>query len=224
VLIDALTGQIMAQELIPPATPCASQGGIGTDGKAQTVEHEFSLRAGWVRQATALGLAKDNQCLIVPVIPALASGAEGALGALLDALVGCPLPPQRIVIQIDEAPRIGETERNRALVQTFQTRGYGISISGFGDGFESLKELIHCPPGFIRLAPALTRDLCSDRFRRSIVGALVPVAEELGILLIADAVADVAQSEQLIELGIRLQQGPLHGVTVALAATPTPSN
>ncbi len=177
---------------------------------------EVSRRVAVVHRLLESHLLGEGHLLFLPIKPYLPGVSHQGLGPILDSIESCALPPDQLVLQIEEAPGHGDLERVRLLTHTFRRRGYQVAISGFGGGFNGLKELLECPPDFVRLSADLTSKLLVDRAQRSVVKALAGLAQDLQLPLVADGVNSAEVAGLLHSLQIVLQQGPHYGAPKAL--------
>ncbi len=104
--------------------------------------------------------------------------------------------------------------QGRVLSQLHQF-GFQIAIDDFGLGYSCLSELAKSPVNRLRLADQLVRSAVGNGRSAGLVRAVVVLARELGISVIADGVETRAQSEFLLAAGCHLAQGPLYGAPMS---------
>jgi EAL domain-containing protein (putative c-di-GMP-specific phosphodiesterase class I) len=118
---------------------------------------------------------------------------------------GAPAANLRFELTHGELPAggIDVLERVRDL-------GCPIGLSDFGAARSySLAELLLLPLDFVKLDPSfLTGIECEDR-HRTVLRGVADVARAIGLEVVAEGVEREEQSEALVELGVRLQQGNL---------------
>jgi EAL domain-containing protein (putative c-di-GMP-specific phosphodiesterase class I) len=216
-VVDAATGLVVAHELLPAAD---ASGEVLPQVQAPAdLCVGLELCRVWFARAQSRGLAQAERALVMPVSSALMAASDVELAAQLARIQDCEMLSRKVVIRIDEGHRGSDSRRKRGLIATFRAHGYRIATSGFGVGYESLTELIHAKPDYLRLSPELTRQIGRDHPRRYIVAALVSVGEDLGMQLVADEVDTQAHADALLTLGVNLQQGRLYGAPAVLETT-----
>ncbi len=210
-LHNVQAGKTVGYELVlPPHSPTDYEHRAIAEGRTPlSVEVDRQVRL--VHALRANRLLNNGLTLLLPIRPELPTAQQQGLGQLLDNLRDCALPAERLVLQMEESRAIADIEGGRQLILTLRARGYRVSISGFGSGFEGLRELVTCPPDFLRLSPELTNKLLSDRAQRSVVKAIIGVARDLNICVVADQVATSEAANLLHSMGVVLQQGPQYG-------------
>lgn len=211
VVRDVASGRVVAHELVLPRDqlPLQRSGNLGNQLSQMAVEVVQRIQA--MHELLNAGVLVATQAVILPIPRDLGSHGEVGVRLLLDALGTCRVALHRLVLQMEEIREPDSQDATRRLAQAFRWNGLRLCISGFGSGFDSLQELIHCPPEFLRVSPALTSAVASDSGCRSVVRALAGIARELGVHLIADQVQNSESAQRLLQLGIALQQGSFHG-------------
>jgi EAL domain-containing protein (putative c-di-GMP-specific phosphodiesterase class I)/CheY-like chemotaxis protein len=130
-----------------------------------------------------------------------------------------PFAP-RIVLEITE--RIGiDPIAGPARVAMLRRLGYQIALDDLGAGYTALGALATLEPDFVKLDMSLVRDLHRHPAKRRVVGALATLIRELGARVIAEGVETVAERDAIVEAGIDLLQGHLHGRPAREFAAPT---
>ena len=88
--------------------------------------------------------------------------------------------------------------------------GCRVGLSDFGSARSSaLAELLRLPLDYLKLDPSLVGDLAHDPQQRAVVRGILDVASTLELDVIAEGVEREAQSDALVQLGARVQQGNL---------------
>lgn len=126
----------------------------------------------------------------------------------------------RIVLEITE--RIGiDPIAGPARVAMLRNLGYQIAVDDLGAGYSALGALATMAPDFVKLDMSLIRDVHRQPAKRRVVGALATLIRELGGKVVAEGVETQAEHEALIDAGIELLQGYLHGRPVREFAPPS---
>jgi len=116
----------------------------------------------------------------------------------------------RIVFEITE--RIGiDPIAGPARLEMLRRLGYRIAIDDLGAGYAALGALATLEPDIVKLDMSLVRDLHLHAGKRRVVGALATLVRELGAQVIAEGVETVAERDAIVDSGIDLIQGHLHG-------------
>ena len=89
--------------------------------------------------------------------------------------------------------------------------GVQVSIDDFGTGYSSLSYLRDLPIDCLKIDRSFVQGLGSDRRDNALVGAVVGMATELGLKVVAEGVETEEQLAQLERLGCTLAQGYLFG-------------
>ncbi|WP_052296074.1 GGDEF domain-containing protein [Thermodesulfobium narugense] len=112
-----------------------------------------------------------------------------------------------IVFEITEKTAIKDYIEFKEIIQNYKTQGYKIAIDDVGSGYSGLTTISEVRPNYIKIDMFLIRDIDKDNFKKSIVKALVELADNTNIKLIAEGIETLDELKTVIELGIPLAQG-----------------
>ncbi|MDQ6932223.1 MAG: EAL domain-containing protein, partial [Candidatus Eremiobacteraeota bacterium] len=134
--------------------------------------------------------------------------SSGSLVELLRAaLAESVLEPQLIVLELTESSFINTTPETLARLRELKAMGVGLAIDDFGMGYSSLNYLRRLPIDSLKIDRSFLTDIVRDRFNQSIVRAIVGVAHDLGLQVIAEGVESTEQYAFLADLDCDLWQG-----------------
>ena len=135
---------------------------------------------------------------------------------LIDALQGRRDIAARLVFEMTEFGVIQVSAQSLSFAAEIRRLGAQFAIDHFSLHRESLRQLHHLLPHYIKLAPAYTNELAENQDSRFIVSSLIRIAQPLEIGIIAQAV----ESEPLIllleEMGFAGYQGYASGRPVPI--------
>ena len=120
------------------------------------------------------------------------------------------LPPQLLYLEVTESFLIDDTERIAPALQRLRELGVKIAIDDFGGGSTSLSYLSVLPVDVIKIDRLFVDGLPESSDDRAIVSAVLSLAQELDLAVIAEGVEHERQHWELRELGCRLGQGYLY--------------
>ena len=118
--------------------------------------------------------------------------------------------PQETVFEVVEHSAARSNDLQRAL-EEIRSLGFKIAVDDLGEGAAGLRRLIEVAPDFAKIDRFFVDGIDRDRRRRSVVGALVRLGEELSTRIIAEGVERREELDVLIDLGVTLAQGYLFG-------------
>ena len=143
------------------------------------------------------------------------SGREFHDPALLDtvdrALRESGLAPSRLEIEITETVAMKDLARADAVLQALRDRGIRLLMDDFGTGHSSLSNLRRLPLHAVKIDRSFVADLPGETRARGIVTAIIAMAHQLGLEVIAEGVETEAQLDFLKAEGCDSAQGFLLG-------------
>jgi diguanylate cyclase (GGDEF)-like protein/PAS domain S-box-containing protein len=142
-------------------------------------------------------------------------------GRLFSRMAEHSIPPNLIEIEVTEHVFLnrGSDIVGRAL-ELLNQGGVRIALDDFGTGHSSLSHLRDFPVDVVKIDKSFVDRLAQDRGARAIVSAVMGLASNLGIDVVAEGIENELQRRLLIEDGGRLGQGYLFGRPIAADAVP----
>jgi diguanylate cyclase (GGDEF)-like protein/PAS domain S-box-containing protein len=135
------------------------------------------------------------------------------VGSVLRALEANQLEPGAIELEITENVLMRDVESNAAKLGQLAEAGVRLAVDDFGTGYSSLKYLNRFPIHTLKIDRAFVKD--SELDGMSIANAIVGMARNLNLNVIAEGVESIAQLEQLRSLQCSEVQGYLFGMPMS---------
>lgn len=123
------------------------------------------------------------------------------------ALEEARLEPGSIELELTESAVMHNPEVSAATLATLSAMGVHISIDDFGTGYSSLSYLRRFPLDNLKIDRSFIRDLMKNPDDASIVKAIVSLAHNLRLRVVAEGVESSDQLEFLRQLGCDQYQG-----------------
>ncbi|MFV3130473.1 putative bifunctional diguanylate cyclase/phosphodiesterase [Niveispirillum sp. KHB5.9] len=140
------------------------------------------------------------------------------LDGLLDIVRDAGIPPGRLEIEVTETAVMENLDRTAGVLAHLRAAGVKVAIDDFGAGYASLSYLKHLPADLIKIDQGFIRDLADSRRSRHIVGAVINLAHDLEMEVVAEGVENAAIAEILTEIGCDIGQGWHFGRPMEAAA------
>ncbi len=116
-------------------------------------------------------------------------------------------PPQLLEIEIVETVALEEIQQIRELILKCQKTGIKFALDDFGTGFSSLSYLKKLPADTLKIDQAFVRDILTDKDDLTLVQAIIGLAHNFKLNVIAEGVETEQHGELLVQLGCDLAQG-----------------
>ena len=134
-------------------------------------------------------------------------------GLLLDhveaALTASGLDARLLTLELTESSLIDDAIGVRDILGQLRDRGVRVAIDDFGTGYSSLTYLRELPIDEIKIDRSFIARIAHDRSDAAIAAAVVALADNLGLEVIAEGVETREQLTALTALGCRRAQGYL---------------
>ena len=128
-------------------------------------------------------------------------------GMVAQALADSGLAPACLEVEITEGTIIEDFPRAHATLSELRALGVSIAIDDFGTGYSALSYLQKFPVDVLKIDRSFICDLHSGNSSVAIARAIVAMAHELKLKVLAEGVDSAEQLEILSELGCDLLQG-----------------
>jgi EAL domain-containing protein (putative c-di-GMP-specific phosphodiesterase class I)/ActR/RegA family two-component response regulator len=118
-------------------------------------------------------------------------------------------PPAALVVEITEGAVMADYVAAADILTRLRIRGIGISIDDFGTGHSSLLSLLRMPFNEIKIDRSFISQVEHDPDARKIVRAVITLARELEVEVVAEGIETEAVAQVVTGLGCPIGQGYL---------------
>ena len=199
---------LLPDRFIPVAERCGLIGALG----GQVRRTAMTTVAHWRRE-----LPVGRELTLSVNLSALELTQAGLLRDVAEELADSGLEPTALNLELTESAFLATGSGHEDLLGALHRLGVKIYLDDSGTGFSSLGYLRRLPVDGLKLDRSFVADLGQGTQPRAVTGALVRLAAQLGVRLIAEGVETEQQAEMLGD------DGCLHGQGF-LFARPGPAN
>ncbi|HXB97920.1 MAG TPA: EAL domain-containing protein [bacterium] len=133
-------------------------------------------------------------------------------------LAATGVDPNHIELEITETTAMKNPGLTLTVLRELSSRGLSISLDDFGKGYSSLNYLKQFPVNTIKIDMSFIRDVLTEPKDSAIVRAIILLAQNLNMQVLAEGVETQAQAEFLRQEGCDLAQGYYYSRPVTAAA------
>ncbi len=198
--------------LVPPLTfvPLAEETGLIADIGRWVLGEATRQAAAW----RGAGRAEADGPFVGINLSAREFGDPGLVDAVRSALEATDLDPDRLELEITESVLMDEGGPGIAVLRALKELGVRLVLDDFGTGYASLGYLSRLPLDAIKLDRSFVARLPQDQATLAIVRAVVGLAHDLGMAVVAEGIERPDQRTALAEIGCDRGQGYLWSVPV----------
>lgn len=131
-----------------------------------------------------------------------------------DALLDANLDAHLLEIEVTEGSLVAASEGNTRIMHAIKDLGVSISVDDFGTGISTLSYLKDFPVDVLKLDATLIRNLPHDQEDVAIVSAILKLALDLHIKVVAEGVETLEQLNYLRSTSCHIMQGFLFSEAV----------
>jgi diguanylate cyclase (GGDEF)-like protein/PAS domain S-box-containing protein len=126
---------------------------------------------------------------------------------LLKLLSECGFPAGRLEIELTEDALVRDFITAKAILTSLKSLGVRVAIDDFGTGYSSLQHLSELPFDTLKIDQSFVRSMNGNKNALTIVKAIVQLAKNLGLGLVAEGIESEDQILTLTVLGCEHGQG-----------------
>ena len=171
----------------------------------------------WVIEEACRQIVAWRQCgLAPPVVAVNISAGQFKLASKVDEVVAAALAKYGIAaealeVELTESVLMEATQRHRAQFEGLRRLGVRVAIDDFGIGYSSFDYLHSFRVARLKIDRRFVAGVATHPDDATIVRAMIGLAHELGIDVIAEGVETAAQCAFLVAAGCRCGQGYFFG-------------
>lgn len=128
---------------------------------------------------------------------------------ILSSLRDTGISPRMLELEIAESAIMSDVQRTIRRFARLAAMGVSLSVDDFGTGYTSIYHLKHLPLSTLKIDQSFVRDLPNTSGDDSIVLAMLSMAQNLGLSVVAEGVEKPEQLRFLQEHGCSMVQGYL---------------
>jgi diguanylate cyclase (GGDEF)-like protein/PAS domain S-box-containing protein len=145
-------------------------------------------------------------------------GHPGFVESVRRALNTNAVAPERIVLEITEGAMLRLGEETERTMRALHALGIGVAIDDFGTGYASMAYLKLPAVAYLKIDRSFITGLPDDANDVAIIGAMLAMAESLGLTAIAEGIETEGQHDFLLRAGCAEGQGYLYSYPLQPAA------
>lgn len=130
------------------------------------------------------------------------------------------IQPDRLELELTESSLVSNPKLATQTLEQLRSLGISIAIDDFGTGYSSLSYLKSFPINVLKIDRSFVRDLANNSGDRAIARSIVDLANNLGMITVAEGVETGEQSSILNEIGCNYVQGFLFAGPVTAEQLP----
>jgi diguanylate cyclase (GGDEF)-like protein len=173
-----------------------------------------------VLELTVACLAREPQARLAINVSAMTLRDPDWLASFAAHLGAHPGVAKRLIVEVTETVAIEDLEATRRCLATIKDLGVLVAIDDFGAGYTSFRSLRALPIDIIKIDGAFVQNISRSSDDRFFVRALVDLARQLGVKVVAEWVEDAEAAAILAEWGVDFLQGDGVGGSPEIDAPP----
>jgi diguanylate cyclase (GGDEF)-like protein len=133
--------------------------------------------------------------------------SDSLIDDVLGAALGAGIEPSLLELEITESVLLHDADNTLVALNTLKRAGIALSVDDFGTGYSSLSYLKRFPIDTLKIDRSFVKDLHTDQDDAAICAAILAMAQQLGLNVVAEGVETKEQLEFLRHHGCNQIQG-----------------
>ena len=133
--------------------------------------------------------------------------SDSLIDDVLGAALGAGIEPTLLELEITESVLLNDADNTLVALNTPKRAGISLSVDDFGTGYSSLSYLKRFPIDTLKIDRSFVKDLHTDQDDAAICAAILAMAQQLGLNVVAEGVETKEQLEFLRHHGCNQIQG-----------------
>ncbi|MDX1537525.1 bifunctional diguanylate cyclase/phosphodiesterase [Arsukibacterium sp.] len=179
----------------------------------------------WVLEQAIKTIASLTEQQLVSRIAVNISSKDLLQDELIEALeqlfAKYQVKPELLMLEVSENALIAEPERTMAMMQRLHRLGVELALDDFGTGFSSLAYLRQLPVQHVKVDCSFISELHKTEAHMAITGAIIDMARNLGLGVIAEGVEGAEVEDKLLRMGCSRGQGFWYSQPFELSGFPS---
>ncbi len=161
------------------------------------------------RETAIISAARENitQKLFINFLPSVIYNPQVCLKTTIDLIEKFNFKPENITFEVVESEEIRNTDHLSNILNFYREKGFQIALDDLGSGYASLNNLSKLHPNYIKIDIEIIRDIDKDSFKQAIFGALVLMAKNVNIKVLAEGVETKEELDFVKSRGAHFAQG-----------------
>ncbi|MEC5322165.1 EAL domain-containing protein [Aurantimonas sp. A3-2-R12] len=173
----------------------------------QRYRFDQACRVKAIELASRLFTPGSGTKLSINFMPNAVYEPAACLRATLTAARKADFPLDSIMFEFTEDEKVADIGHLQNIIAEYRRMGFTTALDDFGAGYAGLGLLADFQPDLIKIDMKLVRGIDTSRARQAIIAAMLFVARELDIKVLAEGVETEAEFVNLKAAGVKLFQG-----------------
>lgn len=138
------------------------------------------------------------------------------LPTLLQRLKAKNINAERLKLEITETMMV-DIKQAAQWIERCHQAGFRVCADDFGTGYSGLQQLLELPFDVLKIDQVFIQSVLTKQVNKTLVEAMVSLAKQLGMRLVAEGVEQKSQHELLSQLGVDFGQGYYYGKAMSIS-------
>lgn len=115
--------------------------------------------------------------------------------------------PKNVIFEVVESENIEDIEHLKNILNFYKSKGFMVALDDVGSGYSSLNMIVQLLPDIVKVDREIVKDIDKNRANQSVFTAIVNIAKENNIKVLAEGIETKEEYLYLKDNGASLVQG-----------------
>ena len=179
--------------------PLAERSGLIRQLTDEVLEQALAAAGRWRREGLRLTMSVN--------LSARSNFSDELVEGVQALLLRHGVPAEGLILEITESSVIKDPARTGEVLDRLHELGVGLSLDDFGTGYSSMSYLRQLPVQEVKIDKSFVMAMLTSPEDAAIVRSVADLGNNLGLVVVAEGVEDLATWEELERLGCENMQG-----------------
>lgn len=123
--------------------------------------------------------------------------------------------PKNVIFEVIESDHVDDLDHLKKILDFYKSQGFMVALDDVGSGYSSLNMIAKLRPDIVKIDREIIDHIESNEINQSIFRAIVSIAKENGILVLAEGIERIEEAAFCAKEGANLAQGYYYGKPTA---------
>lgn len=152
-----------------------------------------------------------NKKVFINFIPTAIYDPEHCLQSTVKWAKQLDFDPKNVIFEVIESEYVNDLDHLKKILDFYKSQGFMVALDDVGSGYSSLNMIAKLRPDIVKIDREIIDYIDTNVINQSIFRAIVSIAKENGIMVLAEGIERAEEAEFCAREGADLAQGYYYG-------------
>ncbi len=193
-----------------------SPGKLFEVAQATGLHHVLDMKARQTAIKSRAGKIPNGMKSFINFLPSTIYNPQFSIKNTMQSMKQHQVSPMDVVFEVVETEKIADIKHLKSIFNVYKQEGIKVALDDFGAGHSTFEVLVKLVPDYVKIDRSHIMNCDQDSKKQKHLKDIVNIAEELGIISLAEGIERKEELEICRDIGIELAQGYYFGKPVSM--------